>query len=167
MDVRYVNPFINSTKCVFSTMLATDVFISKPVLKSDEDQRADVSAIIGLSGDAVGCVALCFPMASAVRAASKFSGTEMAEDHENFSDAMGELANMVAGQAKANLDGLNCSISLPNVIIGKQHIIAHLSGTPRLALPCDSGLGRFCVEVGMVLRKHPSPEPVSANHDCS
>ena len=34
-----------------------------------------MSAIIGFSGDAVGSVALCFPMSTAVKTASMFAGT--------------------------------------------------------------------------------------------
>ncbi len=153
MDVRYINPFIEAVKHVFSTMLMTDIFISKPFIKTGDEQRSDVSAIIGISGDAVGSVALCFPMKSGVNVASKFAGIEMTKDHEDFADALGELANMVAGQAKSKLDGLSCSISLPNVIIGEQLMFSNSKAAPRLVLPCDSALGRFCVEVGMVTKK--------------
>jgi chemotaxis protein CheX len=150
MDVRYVNPFIASVRNVFKTMLTTEVSVSKPVVKDRHEGFADVSAVIGLSGDATGCVVLSFPMSTAVTAASKFAGTQMTPTHEDFSDALGELANMVAGQAKASLDGLNLNISLPTVIVGREHVVTQSKMAPRLALPCDSALGRFCVEVVMV-----------------
>lgn len=167
MDVRYINPFIASAKKVFKTMVATDVTIGKPViLSADQVPHADVSAVIGLSGDAVGCVVLTLPLPTAVNAAAKFSGIEdMTKDHPDFSDALGELANMVAGQAKAQFEGLNVSISLPSVIIGKEHVVSQSKQRPRLSIPCESALGKFCVEVAMVVEKkapNGATEPATA-----
>lgn len=153
MDVRYINPFITSVQEVFKTMLATDIMVSRPVVKSADEAGADVSAVIGLSGDAIGSVVLSFPMLSAAKAASRFSGAEMTASHPDFADALGELANMVAGAAKARLNGLNVSISLPSVIVGREHVVSRLKNVPRLALPCDSPLGRFCVEVSLTVEK--------------
>ncbi|MCK4659727.1 MAG: chemotaxis protein CheX [Phycisphaerae bacterium] len=166
MDVRYINPFIQSVKKVYSTMLSTDILISKPYVKTDTGGTSDVSAVIGLSGDVVGSVALCFPLETAVKSAGKFAGIPMSKDHEDFADALGELANMVAGSAKSQLEGFNVSISLPNVIVGKNHVVSQSKHTPRLALPCDSSLGRFSVEVAMVMKKptaQTTPKPAMAS----
>lgn len=165
MDVRYINPFVAAVNRLFKTMLGGQVIISKPVLKAHHETTGDVSAIIGLSGDATGCVALCFPMSTAVKAASKFAGVDMDVDHEDFPDALGELANMVAGQAKAELEGLELGISLPSVVIGNEHVVLQSKKKPRLCIPCDSTFGRFTVEVAMSVVKKPpgrTREPVAA-----
>ncbi len=153
MDVRYINPFIEGVKHVFFTMLETEIFISKPFVKADTESLADVSAVISLSGDATGSVTLCLPLQSAVRIASKFAGVEMSKDHKDFADALGELANMVAGHAKSKLDGLMCNISIPHVVIGKDHVLPSMRTMTKLVLPCDSTLGRFWVEVGLVVKR--------------
>ncbi len=155
MDVRYINPFVEAVQQLFKTMLNTELVISKPSIRQD-DVFADVSAVIGFSGDASGAVVLCFPMETAVKAASTFAGIEMKPDDEDFSDAIGELANIVAGGAKARMNGLNISISLPSVVVGKQHAVLRSRQRPRLAIPCDSPLGRFTVEVAMVVNKRPA-----------
>lgn len=167
MDVRLINPFIAAVRNVFQTMLQTEVMVSKPVVKQVDEHGADVSAVIGLSGDAVGAVVLSFPLATASKVASKFGGVEMTPSHPDFCDALGELANMVAGQAKSKFDGITASISLPSVIIGKEHVVNQSRHAPRLALPCDSVLGRFCVEVAIVVEKRvvripPAPVAVGA-----
>jgi chemotaxis protein CheX len=155
MDVRYINPFIASVKTVFETMVMTNVTVGKPIpAGGGNDPVVDVSAVIGLSGDAVGAVVLSFDMDTASNIASKFAGIELKPDHPDFSDALGELCNMVAGQAKAKLEGLNCSISLPSVIIGREHIVSQSRSKPRLLLPCQSDLGKFHVEVAMVVEKN-------------
>lgn len=149
MDVKYINPFIASVKHVFKTMLQTEIAVGKVYLKDKDAPYGDASALIGFSGDAAGCVILCFPMKTASSAASTFAGAEMTPAHEDFADALGELANMVAGQAKAQFDGLNIAISLPSVVVGKEHSVSKSKQQPTIVLPCDSALGRFAVEVSM------------------
>lgn len=164
MDARYINPFVASVKNVFKTMLATELVVGKPfITPPSKEPDADVSAVIGLSGDAVGCVVLSYVMETAVKAASRFAGTDLDSKHPDFADALGELANMVAGHAKAQMADLDVSISLPSVVIGAHHIVSQSKQSPRLALPCDSDLGRFHVEVAMeVGKKTTAPRPLAA-----
>lgn len=156
MDVRYINPFVAAVQAVFETMLETPVLVSRPRLLSPDDD-ADLAALIGFAGDATGSVALCFTKRSGVSIAGKFAGIEVAPEGPEIADALGELANMVAGQAKAQLTGCNVSISLPQVIAGRHHEVLQGRRPPVLVLPCDSKLGRFAVEVAMSLRGQPQP----------
>ncbi len=149
MDVRFINPFISATKTVLKMMMDVDTVISKPKIKDGDSMSADVCAIIGLSGDAVGSVTLCFPEKTATNLAGKFTGEEVTIKHADFADALGELCNMVAGQAKSQLGGLMCSISLPRVVAGKSLKMMDSANEPTLVLPCDTSLGRSHVEVVM------------------
>jgi len=153
MDVRYINPFVKSIANTFQTMCGLSINVEKPQLKSGDDPSSDVSGVIGFSGDAAGSVALLFNYDVASKIASAFAGTEINEDHDDFSDAIGELANMVAGGAKAQFEGLNISISLPNVIRGKNHNLSGSKSAPRLIIPCNTDMGTFYMEIGMVLTK--------------
>ena len=165
MDVRYINPFMASVRDVFRTMANVEVQILKPRMRTDECRQPGVSGVIGLSGDAIGACVLCFPTDVACKLASAFSGEEMSEGHPDFADAIGELANMVAGGAKAQFGGLAVTISLPSVIIGNPHkvIVTGLSpDTPRLIIPCHTELGEFHVEVAMVIGKRPGQPQTNA-----
>jgi chemotaxis protein CheX len=159
MNVRYINPFVTSTKNVFATMLNTHVLIGKARVREPDEARADVAALIGFSGDASGSVRLCFSRITAVRVASKFAETDVAPASPELADALGELANMVAGHAKASLEGLDVSISLPRVLLGGTDALPAGSHSPVLVLPCDSALGRFSVEVTMDTCLPPAPLP--------
>ncbi len=97
MNVRYINPFVTSTKNVFATMLNTHVLIGKARVREPDEARADVAAFIGFSGDACGSVRLCFSKITAVRVASKFADMDVDPASPELADALGELANMVAG----------------------------------------------------------------------
>jgi chemotaxis protein CheX len=149
MDVRYINPFIGAIKNVFKTMLNMEMQFGKPHIKTQEEATHDVSGIIGLSGDIVGAVIVSFPKLAAIKIASAFAGTSLTEADDDFADAIGELANMIAGNAKKDFEGMNVSISTPSVVLGSGHQVKSTKMIPRLVLPCSCHAGSFVVEVGM------------------
>ncbi len=151
MDVRYINPFVNSICNTFETMCGLKVTVGKPELKTGDKPLTDVSSVIGLSGDAAGSVVLHFSFDTASKIATAFAGTKITPEHPDFADAVGELANMVAGGAKSKFEDLSISISLPNVIVGRNHNVSASKSVPRLVIPCTTDAGTFHAEVGMVL----------------
>ncbi len=154
MDVRYVNPFIKSICNTLEMMCSQKTTVGRPALKTPECMSgSDVSSIIGFSGDAAGSVVLHFSFDTASKLASSFAGIDITPDHADFADALGELANMVAGGAKAQFEGLDVSISLPNVVVGKNHNVSASKTSPRIIIPCSCESGNFEVEVGMEIKK--------------
>lgn len=154
MDVRYINPFINSVKLVFKRMLETEIIVSKPCVKNGAHRPSDVTAFIGFAGGATGSVALCFSKKTAIRIAGKFAGRGITRSQRaELADALGELANMVTGQAKAHIPTDDVSVSLPRVVMGDEHQTLDSPSSPVLVLPCDCELGRFSLEVTMKVRK--------------
>lgn len=149
MDVKYINPFMSAIKNVFKTMLNLDVEFGKPHMMAVQEASHDVSGVIGLSGDITGVVIVSFPKLAAIRVASIFAGADLTEADEDFADAIGELANMISGNAKKDLDGLKVFISPPSVVIGTAHQIKGCKIIPRLAIPCTTPAGSFVVEVGI------------------
>ncbi len=150
VDVRIINPFIAGIQHVFATMLDTHILVSNPCLKTDTGPKVDISTIIGFSGDTTGSMAMCYPLRTAINAATKFAGEELTPNDPDFADALAELANMVAGQAKSKFEGVQVSISLPHVIVGRELRLLGRENIPTLLLPCDSALGRFSTEVMMI-----------------
>lgn len=148
MDVRYINPFIESTQRVFKTMLDLDVSFNKPrVVK--EIGRHDVSGIIGMSGDVVGSVVLSFSTSTSRQIIGRFVGTDLAPDHEDFADAVGELVNMISGAAKSQFEGQNVSISCPSVVVGESHTVAMPSDSICITIPCEVFCGSFNIDVAI------------------
>ncbi|MFO0973280.1 MAG: chemotaxis protein CheX [Phycisphaerae bacterium] len=162
MDVRYINPFVMAIRNVFSTMLKVEVAVDKPRVKKDEAPYSDVSAIIGYSGDAAGTVILSFDRTVAEKLASTFVGQPVQIDQVDCADALGELANMVAGNAKSLFDGLDVKISLPSVIVGQGHHVSQSNLTPTLIIPCSCSMGTFFVEIGMKVSKALAGAPAPA-----
>ena len=149
MDSTYITPFVNSVTNVFETMLQLPVTIEKPELKKAGTPSFDVSGIIGMSGDIEGTVVLSFPIETAERAVSLFTGMEIEHKHEDFADAIGELVNMVSGGAKAQYTGKNVSITCPSVVIGPDHSVMSQRDVVTILIPCKSDIGVFNVEVSI------------------
>ena len=147
MDVAYINPFILSTIETFKKMLNNDIKPGKVAIKNDATHTYDVSGVIGLSGEAQGSICLSFPLIALrwsrlSRNGNKIIGAEVA-------DAIGELANIIAGNAKQHLTQFNLSISPPKVIMGTGHKIASQRGVPTIIVPFSSSLGEFVMEVSL------------------
>ena len=146
MDARHINAFLESTRAVFGTMLKVPVAFEKPEI-STEPHTSDVSGVIGLSGDIAGSVIVGFCKLSSVQIASALAGTRLEFGSADFADAIGEIANMIAGGAKSRLDGMDVKISCPTVVLAPNHDIRTPSGAASICIPCTTPAGRFTIDV--------------------
>ena len=148
INPKLIVPFVNSVRAVFSTMVGVATTVGRPHLKTQPATSYDVSGIIGFSGEVTGSVVVSFQMEAAAKLVNAFAGAEIDPEGPDFADAVGELANMIAGSAKKDL-GAAANISVPNVVIGAGHHVARLSGVPCLVIPCTTPVGNFAVEVNI------------------
>ena len=156
MDPNNIKPFITSIQNVFSTMLQLPVTVKEPRLKENPTTSFEVSGIIGLSGDLVGNVVLSMQTSTAERVASIFSGTPQKFNTPDFSDAIGELINMIAGGAKALFKTKRAMISCPTVVLGL-HTVTRPSGVPTIVIPCHTDCGEVVIEVSIKESSTPAP----------
>ena len=110
-----------------------------------------IYGIIGLSGGAKGAVIISFPTKTALATVSAFIGLNVTQIDADVTDAVGELANIIAGAAKADLAGLNVTISLPSVVIGPNHKVTTPKDIPSIVIPFTCVHGDFVVEVCIAL----------------
>jgi chemotaxis protein CheX len=149
MDVSLVNPFINATVKVLETMASTKVDPGKPFLKKDKVARGDVTGIIGITGEANGTISVTFDEGSILGIVSKMFGEEMPEMNADVADAVGELTNMISGQARQQLEknGREFEAAIPSVVTGKDHQINHITSGPIVAIPFSTDGGNFTIEI--------------------
>ncbi len=140
--------FVDSIQEVLRTMTGMSVEIGPPTLKKNPTPSYDVSGIIGLSGEFVGSMVLSFQQSTAQAIVNAFAGMAIAPDSADFPDAVGELANMIAGSAKTRFGG-GTFISVPSIILGSGHTVARLNGVPCIVIPCHIAAGDFAVEVNI------------------
>jgi chemotaxis protein CheX len=107
---------------------------SNLTLREDAKSRGDISGVMGLAGEAEGFVAITFPNQLARKIVCKMLQMELGEESEaDIMDGVGEMMNMIAGAAKAELIHTQHSfqLSIPNVIVGGPHGLGHpRGGTP-------------------------------------
>lgn len=150
MDPAYITPFIASIQNVFSTMMQLPVTIGTPSIKDGLSTTHDVSGIIGMSGDVTGNIVLSFPSATAKRVVQLFTGMEMETTSPDFTDAIGELTNMISGNAKGQFSGKKkVQISCPSVIIGANHVVARPREVPVIVIPCTTDCGELVMEIAI------------------
>ncbi|MDX1964928.1 MAG: chemotaxis protein CheX [Pirellulales bacterium] len=149
VKVEYINPFVTAAVKVFGTMLNCQLKRGQPYLKRNAQPDYEISGVIGLTGKANGTVVLSFSRDTAIQATATMLGERPEELNNDVVDTIGELANMVAGSAKTELEQFAMSISLPSVIIGKNHTVAFPRGVTPIGIPFECDWGSLCLDVGL------------------
>ena len=149
MDASLINPFINATINVLETMAFVKCKAEKPYLKKDDVAKGDVTGVIGITGEANGTIAVTFEEITILKIVSNMFGEEMKELNSEVADAVGELTNMISGQARRELEenGKVFEAAIPSVVAGKNHQITHYTDGPKIAIPFVTEGGRFTIEV--------------------
>ncbi|MBN2712916.1 MAG: chemotaxis protein CheX [Planctomycetes bacterium] len=150
VNVEFINPFIDATINVFKTMCQMDVHRKKLFLKDDHKMLGDVSGVMGLSGSATGSVVVSLPERLACIVVGRMLGEEPSSSlTPDVCDAVGELINMISGQAKASLvkTKYHFSISIPSVVSGPGHEISHRKGTPNIVVLFEADAQEFAIQV--------------------
>ncbi len=148
MDVKYINPFVDAVKNVFNTMIEVPFTLGKPSLKKGNLPEYEISGFIGLTGTVTGCVVINMNKGIALQLVSELIGEEVTELDDDCTDAIGEIANMIAGNAKTDFPSAGTSISVPSVVIGK-HKVSYPSGLPIICIPCVTEKGQMVLEVAL------------------
>lgn len=141
MRAEYINPFILSTIDVFDTMAGCSLSRGNPFLKEGTQPEHEITGIIGYTGHAEGCVVISLSLQLALKAASVMLDREANVVDQDVVDTVGELANMIAGQAKKHLESLELRVSLPTVMTGKSHSIGYPRGVVPICIPFTSTWG--------------------------
>jgi chemotaxis protein CheX len=149
MDVKYINPFIMAAQSVFRTMLGIEVTLSKPVIKTSRTTSGEVTGIMGLVGDRKGTITISFQDKGALFIYKTLIGDESAAINSDVVDAIGELTNIISGQARKEFEkaGINLKAAIPMVIVGKEIELNFITTLPIVQLPFNFSVGNGTQEV--------------------
>ncbi|RMG87876.1 MAG: chemotaxis protein CheX [Candidatus Dadabacteria bacterium] len=149
MKAEILNPFLAATLDVLKTMAGIEPQRGQPRLKGADEGSFDISGLVGLSGQLQGYVALSFRESAALYVVSRFLGEPVADLGGQVRDGVGELANIVAGGAKRVLadQGYDLKISIPTVVVGRDHVVSRPRGVPCIVIPFETQGGPFQVEL--------------------
>ncbi|MFH1137895.1 MAG: chemotaxis protein CheX [Pseudomonadota bacterium] len=152
MDVKYINPFLQATLNVLKTMAFVEINPGKPFLKRDHVAFGDVTGIIGLTGGATGSLSVTFNFSLIKLIMNNMLGEQVTDVTNDVRDAVGELTNMISGDARRLLqqEGLSLSAAIPTIVAGRNHTIKHVVNGPIIVIPFTSeNEGQATVEVSL------------------
>lgn len=128
---------MRDVKEIFGTMVGLEDLLHLPMQIDPVTNFKDcVSSLVGFAGTYNGLVSLHMPSNLAMDATSSMLGMEVTDVDDDVNDAMGEIANMIAGSFKQHLSksGLDIQISTPSVIHGKEYVISLGSNPQQIAV---------------------------------
>jgi chemotaxis protein CheX len=121
MQAKFVNPFLASSVMVLEQLIQIKPQVGKLKLE-DVSMAADhIWLKIGLIGQMKGDIVFGFPNQVALKIVSgMMGGFEVTQFDEMTQSAIGELGNMISGNASTMLynDGIHIDITPPNLISG-------------------------------------------------
>lgn len=122
---QLVEPFITATRAALGEMAVTEVAVRAVYQTALHHTLGDIAAVLRLRSGTEGFLILGFPRRTAAALAGRILAGVAAEvDEDLMRDCVGELANVVAGQAKAILAGTSYhfAFSLPEVVAGAKEL---------------------------------------------
>ena len=149
MDVQIINPFLSAAMNLFASMFDLEAQANPPFLLEGENKhRWEMSGILGMTGDYHGVVAFRLPRILADKMLQKTGIQTKTEDErlETLYGMIGEITNIIAGNAATGIVHASIDISPPVVILGENHEIAWPKSLPVGGMPFMTTAGPFEVD---------------------
>jgi chemotaxis protein CheX len=153
MNASYINPFLSSTIDLFEKTFGVTPVPGEAFLDDrSRKHRWDISAVMVLTGSAIGVVAIRLTRLLADKLLRK-SGVQWAneEERESLCDGMvGEMVNIISGNASGQLQGYEIEISVPIVVQGENHTVSWPERAPIIGVPFSTDYGPFLINVSLI-----------------
>jgi chemotaxis protein CheX len=143
-----VEPFIAATRATLGEMAEIEVVVRAVSQRALDHTLGDISAIVRLTSAIKGLLVLGFPKPTARALAERVVGVGDEIDDGLIQDCMGEIANVIAGQAKALLASTryHFAMSIPEVVAGGSPLAANGSSGCVIVF-FGSELGDFALQL--------------------
>ncbi len=152
IQADFILPFIKATHEMFRLMLKLNLKRKEAYVKKNHVMFGDISGIVGLSGNICGTSSISLPETLAIKCVGTMMNEEVSAGLTDsvVHDGVGEMINMVSGQAKTTLastpDAIECT--LPTIISGRGHELYHREGTCNVSIVFETEDGdEFAIDV--------------------
>ncbi len=151
INAEFVNPFLEAASAVFKQIMNVDLRRGKLVIKESPIPSLDVSIIIGITGAVTGEVVYSMGYNMVAKIADILApGLSEEQIKHEYKDIVGELANMITGNAM-NLfatSGKRIEITTPTVVEGKDFTITMIKQTT-LGINLYSPMGQLEMNIAL------------------
>ncbi|MBF0170219.1 MAG: chemotaxis protein CheX [Nitrospinae bacterium] len=129
-------------------MAMIEPIAGKPFVKKDRQAIGDISGVIGLTGASRGSIVLSFSEGAICAIVGGMLGMEFESMNDDVKDAVGELTNMISGDARRRLaeKGVIFEAGIPNIVSGHHHTIEAIAKGPVVAIPFEVKGHQFVIE---------------------
>lgn len=140
---------IDAAREVFSAMLMMEITGEALSVSGRGIVQSNITSMIGLGGGIRGILAIHCPKGVATSITSGFLGMDVAEIDDDVKDAIGEIANMIAGNLKVAFAGAGIPVELaiPTTVVGEAFRLTGISGASRHYVSFNIEHGNFWAEL--------------------
>ena len=152
MDPNVMTILSGAAKTVIETMAMTPCEAGQPYRKPDHSIFGAVTGVIGLAGsNANGSLVLSFEKTVVLHLTSQMLGEHYAEVTPEIVDAVGEMTNMICGQAKQQLadQGYKIEMATPLVLVGKEVVLRDRTDRDVFVVRFKTTVGDFVIETNL------------------
>lgn len=147
-----IKSLIKDVQDVFINMVGVEDLMHLPIQVDITTHFSKcLTAMVGLAGTYNGLVSVHLPWPLALSFTSLMLGMEVTEIDDDVNDAMGEIANMVAGSFKQHLSkgGSDIQLSTPSVVNGSDYVVSSGSNLENITLKFASDEEWFMVSLSI------------------
>ncbi|MGO1468894.1 MAG: chemotaxis protein CheX [Tissierella sp.] len=148
MKAEYINSFYGATEEVFKLMLNLEVKRGDLEIIEGFSKSKDANVTLGVTGELKGNVQFSFSKDMTLEMVKIMAGMEMEEIDVFVSSALGEVANIISGNAVTRLAShdYKCDITPPQITVGEHQSIS-MANKKALHIPVLTDIGEFGIDV--------------------
>lgn len=149
VDVRVINAVIKATTHVLSQFGCSTVKMEKAGPKSPHDPlMGEVSSVVEIKSQAFqGHLCVSFDKGSFLEVVSSMLMEEQTELNTENQDAVGEINNIIFGNAKAEISSFGVQMTVPKVLLGRDQSVPCAQGAAGMMIPFSTAKGKFYITV--------------------
>lgn len=156
MKIEFIAPIVTATVSSLKTLLGMETRQGQAHASKvfATPQESCYVAVIGMAGSVSGSVVMTFLRDTARKFVGKMVCGDPGSD-DDVADGVGEIVNIIAGNAKTilNQQNLGLSLALPNVLQGQEMRVHPPEGVPAIVIPFQCELGDFTVQLAFTQPK--------------
>ncbi len=158
LDVNFINPIVAAVSKVLEQMGKIKIARGTPFVKNGKTTMkatGDIAGIIGMNSKRfTGSMAIVFEERLICKIYSGMMGSSVAKLNDDVKDSVGELTNIIFGNAKRDLNELGHTLepAIPSIVSGKGIEVSHPVDGVCIVIPFESPDGKVLLETVMRAR---------------
>lgn len=150
--MNHAEQIAEATREIFSSMIMLEVTPKEATKRTDPAFTNSISGMVGLAGTVKGNLSIHLPAPVATAVTTAFLGMEVKNIDDDVCDAIGELANMLAGAVKTAIDpsGSDIKLSMPSTVYGDSYNLDCIDCGINVLVPFELDGAEFSVELLLI-----------------